>query len=218
MRRQLHNTLAAMVLAVLWTATPALVIAQTDGSQVPDASPIVAPGQIYVPGSNPAQSVAGYSTAQPALPQVTTAQPTYTYPLPGYPSQPYYVTPQPIQPSAPAAQPPVNAMLPSYVSRPSYASVVPLGSRPSYASIASPITMSRPVKVSYPSWVTSVPLRTVGQPSYATVQQRGNLGQLPQSNGPQNQAGPFFVVPGSFPPGYFNGPTFAPGYYNYVRR
>jgi hypothetical protein len=223
MWRHLRNTAVAATVLCLWVVTPIIAHAQTDIPPSLDYPP-VGTVQFFVPAGNPAQSVPGYTTAQQSPAQFSTAQPyTGGVPFAGVTQPGYGSAPQPttVRPSSqPSTQASVNTTQPSYISRPSYTSVVPGGSlaRPSWASVASPITMSRPVKVSYPSWVTSVPDRVIAQPSNATVQQRGNFGQLPQSNGPQNRFGPFMVVPGSFPPGYFNSSAFAPNSYFYNRR
>src|SRR5690349_8708856 len=87
MSRQVHKVAVAATVLFLSAGTPTAVRAQTDVPPSPDVYAPVAQGQIFVPGSNPAQSVPGYAGA-PATP-FSTAQPSTGYPVP-----PAYMTQQ----------------------------------------------------------------------------------------------------------------------------
>lgn len=197
MRPLLRNAVAAVLLSGLWAFAPLMARAQTDSPQAPDTTPVVpstsgatmlSPGQIIVPGANPAQTVPGYATVQPSPAQpystgtgsmFNTTQPS-TGTVPNYMNQPTYNPTngqQPLLNTTPPINPnyqqPANAMQSTYVARPSYTTVVPLGNvgRPSYVT-AQPLSSISPAGqyVGQPSYVSARNEGTVAHPSSYTAQ------------------------------------------------
>jgi hypothetical protein len=147
-----------------------------------------------VPPSAPATALTPPNIQQPTNPMQSNyvARPSYVTVVPrGNVGRPSYVTAVPLSAISPLGQ---------YPGQPSYMTAVPHGNvvSPSYAT-AVPLSAISPAGQfpGQPSWATAQPGYNVSQPSSASIQRRGNLGQLPITI----QNGPVFVVPGTFPRG-----------------